>query len=52
MRVNDCVDVGGGQVVELPALLDHPVDHPDDPTGPVWSRLDRRGSQREQARSD
>src|SRR5829696_6300400 len=31
--------------------LDHPVDHPDDPTGPVWSRLDRRGLQREQARS-
>jgi hypothetical protein len=34
------------------ARLDHPVDHPDDPTGPVWSRLDRRGIQREQARSD
>jgi hypothetical protein len=31
--------------------LDHPFDHPDDPTGPVWSRLDRRGIQREQARS-
>jgi hypothetical protein len=34
-----------------PALLDHPVDHPDDPTGPVWIRLDRRGLRREQARS-
>jgi hypothetical protein len=21
---------------EMPLLLDHPVDHPDDPTGPVW----------------
>jgi hypothetical protein len=31
--------------------LDHPFDHPDDPTGPVWIRLDRRGIQREQARS-
>jgi hypothetical protein len=31
--------------------LDHPVDHPDDPTGSFWSRLDRRGTQREQARS-
>jgi len=31
--------------------LDHPFDHPDDPTGPVWIRLDRRGLQREQARS-
>jgi hypothetical protein len=29
MRVNGCVDVGGGQVVGPPALL----DHPDDPTG-------------------
>jgi hypothetical protein len=36
---------------ELPGLLDHPFDHPDDPTGPVWIRLDRRGPQREQARS-
>jgi hypothetical protein len=35
----------------VPALLDHPVDHPDDPTGPVWIRLDRRPVQREQARS-
>jgi hypothetical protein len=32
--------------------LDHPVDHPDDPTGPVWIRLDRRPMQREQARAD
>ena len=31
--------------------LDHPLDHPDDPTGPVWIRLDRRGTQPEQARS-
>jgi hypothetical protein len=34
----------------VPALLDHPVDHPD-PTGSVWSRLDRRPVRREQARS-
>jgi hypothetical protein len=33
------------------ARLDHPFDHPDDPTGPVWIRLDRRGPQPEQARS-
>src|SRR4029450_7456887 len=26
----------------LPKALDHPVDHPDDPTGSVWSRPDRR----------
>jgi hypothetical protein len=32
--------------------LDHPFDHPDDPTGPYSIRLDRRGTQREQARSD
>jgi hypothetical protein len=32
--------------------LDHPVDHPDDPTEPISIRLDRRGTQREQARSD
>ena len=31
--------------------LDHPFDHPDDPSVSVWSRLDRRGVQREQARS-
>jgi hypothetical protein len=31
--------------------LDHPDDHPDDPSGSVGSRLDRRGTQREQARS-
>jgi hypothetical protein len=31
--------------------LDHPFDHPDDPSVSVWSRLDRRCSQREQARS-
>jgi hypothetical protein len=28
--------------------IDHPDDHPDDPSGSVWSRLDRRGTQREQ----
>jgi hypothetical protein len=31
--------------------FDHPVDHPGDPRGPVWIRLDRRGTQRELARS-
>ena len=31
--------------------LDHPDDHPDDPSGSVGSRLDRQGIQREQARS-
>jgi hypothetical protein len=31
--------------------FDHPDDHPDDRSGSVWSRLDRRASQREQARS-
>jgi nitroreductase len=31
--------------------LDHPFDHPDDPTGLVWIRLDRRAIQREQAGS-
>jgi FAD linked oxidases, C-terminal domain len=31
--------------------LDHPFDHPDDPSVSVGSRLDRRGIQREQARS-
>jgi hypothetical protein len=35
----------------VPALLDHPFDHPDDPTGPDWIRPDRRGLRREQARS-
>src|SRR5512132_1877256 len=30
--------------------LDHPDDHPDDPSRSVGSRLDRRGTQREQAR--
>jgi hypothetical protein len=29
----------------------HPFDHPDDPSGSVGSRLDRRGIQREQPRS-
>jgi hypothetical protein len=24
--------------------LDHPFDHPDDPSVSVWSRLDRRGT--------
>jgi hypothetical protein len=28
------------RTVELPVLLDHPLDHPDDPTGSFWSRLD------------
>jgi dienelactone hydrolase len=32
-------------------LLDHPLDYPDDPTGPVGSRLDRRPVPPEQARS-
>jgi hypothetical protein len=32
--------------------LDHPFDHPDDPTGPVWIRRDRRGTKPEQPRSD
>jgi hypothetical protein len=31
--------------------IDHPDDHPDDPSGFVGSRLDRRVTQREQARS-
>src|SRR5215204_3406726 len=31
--------------------LDHPFDHPDDPTGPYWIRLHRRPVQREQTRS-
>jgi hypothetical protein len=39
------------ELIELPALLDHPVDHPDDPTGSFWNRLDRRAIQREQGRS-
>jgi hypothetical protein len=29
----------------LPDLLDHPLDHPDDPTGSIWINLDRRGIQ-------
>jgi hypothetical protein len=32
-------------------LLDHPFDHPDDPTGPICIGPDRRGLQPEQARS-
>jgi hypothetical protein len=32
--------------------LDHPDDHPDDPSGSAESRLGRRGIQHEQARSD
>jgi hypothetical protein len=31
--------------------LDHPFDHPDDPSPSVWSRLDRPAIQRKQARS-
>jgi hypothetical protein len=42
---------GSPRLVELPALLDHPFDHPDDPTGSVWIRRDRRGTQPEQGRS-
>jgi hypothetical protein len=30
-------------LVEL-SVVDHPVDHPHDPTGAVWIRLDRRPS--------
>ena len=43
-----------GNLTTLQALdhpFDHPFDHPDDPTGPVSIRPDRRGIQREQARS-
>jgi hypothetical protein len=39
MRVNGRVGVGGGQVVELPALLDHPLviqTIRQDPSGSVW----------------
>jgi len=32
---------GGGRCQQ--AYLDHPVDHPDDRSGSVGSRLDRRG---------
>jgi hypothetical protein len=32
--------------------IDHPDDHPDDPSESIWIRPDRRGTQREQARSD
>jgi hypothetical protein len=28
---------------ELPDLLGHPFDHPDDPTRSFWTRRDRRG---------
>src|SRR5215211_538301 len=35
----------------LPCLIS-PFDHSADPTGPVWIRLDRRGVQSEQPRSD
>jgi hypothetical protein len=42
---------GSPRLVELPDLLDHPLDHPDDPTGPVCIRLDRRAIQPEQGRS-
>jgi hypothetical protein len=38
--------------VSLSEARDHPFDHPDDPTRSVWIHLDRRGIQREQARSD
>jgi hypothetical protein len=34
----------------LPCLIS-PFDHPADPTGPVWIRLDRQGTQPEQGRS-
>jgi hypothetical protein len=32
--------------------LDHPDDHPDDPNGSFWTRLDRRRPPPEQDRSD
>jgi hypothetical protein len=32
--------------------FDHPFDHPDDPSGPVGSRLDRQHIRPEQPRSD
>jgi hypothetical protein len=35
----------------LEGFLDHPDDHPDDPSGCVWIRLDRQAIQPEQARS-
>jgi hypothetical protein len=49
---------GGGSRTALPCrsiicskAFDRPFDHPDDPTGSVWIRLDRRPTRREQARS-
>ena len=45
---------GSGRSLVVGAIgmaLDHPFGHPDDPAGPVWSRPDRRGIRREQARS-
>src|SRR5215218_9155956 len=39
-----------GQRLQV-SRLDHPFDHPDDPTEPVSTGLDRRGTQREQPRS-
>src|SRR5215211_2327947 len=32
------------RLAELPALLDHPFDHPDDPSGSFWILLDPSGS--------
>lgn len=40
------------ELVSLPGLLDHPCDHPDDPTGPDGTGLVRRPIQREQASFD
>jgi hypothetical protein len=42
---------GFEDVATCDRLLDHPFDHPDDRSGSVGSRLDRRGLRREQARS-
>jgi hypothetical protein len=39
------------RLIGVSGRLDHPVDHPDDRTGPVWIRLDQRGLRPEQARS-
>jgi hypothetical protein len=32
------------RLIKLPDLLDHPVGHPDDPTGLFWIRLERQAS--------
>jgi hypothetical protein len=43
--------LGPTRLIELPGLLDHPFDHPDDRTGSFLIRRDRRGTRREQGRS-